>query len=171
MKNYIILILSIAFFSCKAQTNELSIQEFSNIKIDNIEFKEILDTRGDSNQVKSMLDTNLQIETGEEPDYWVQFSFSKYMLLFQDGKKSNLGTVSDYQLTDFLIKDSSIKLSIKGVEIKLGDNIDKLGNPNILTYSDGRKGIVYKIGVQVIQISYDENTNLITKIKYVCYNT
>lgn len=40
-----------------------------------------------------------------------------------------------------------------------------------LPYSDGRKEIVYKLGSQVIEIGFNQTTNLITKIKYVYYNS
>jgi hypothetical protein len=67
--------------------------------------------------------------------------------------------------------DSSVDFTIKGIIINIGDNISLLGNYTILTYrEDRRKEIVYKIGSQVIEIGYDINTSLITKIKYVYYN-
>lgn len=79
------------------------------------------------------LNTNFQVSNGDEPDYWIQFESSKYMLLFQDGRRSNSGAIENYQLTDFLIKDNSTSFTIKGVNIKIGDNISKLGNSNALT--------------------------------------
>lgn len=172
MNNYLILIFSFIIISCKAQTNEISFEKFSNIKIDNILLSDIRNTKGNENLVKSLLDNSFEVEKGDEPSYWIKFVSSRYKLVFKDGQNIHTGVVDDYQLTSLLVVSSSISVDIDGVSISLGDNISKLPNANeTLTYSDGRVEKVFKIGVQVIEIGYDLSTGVINKIKYVCYNT
>lgn len=174
MKKYKVLIfaLVVTIFSCNAQTNQLSIQEFSNIKINNVLLSEIQNTKGVENTIKSLFGNDLSVLRGEEPSYWVKFTSPSFKIIFRDGQNFETGAINDYQLTSLLVKNSNISVSIKGVDFRLGDNISVLPNsPQFLTYSDGRKEIVYKLGVQVIEIGYNLNTGIINKIKYVCYTT
>lgn len=171
IKFLIIQIISLLIFSCtNAQTNELTSSEFSEIKINNIRLLDIISTKGSESSLTALLGNIFTVETGDEPDYWVKFSSNMYNLLFQDGVQSVNG-IENYQLTDLWIVDESTELYIKNINLTIGDNINLLGSPNILTYSNGIKEIVFKLGVQVIEIRFDSSTNLIIQIKYKCYTT
>lgn len=171
MKFYkiVFLIFSFLFSSViKAQTNDLTIEEFLTIQIENIKLTEIKATKGNENSMQSFFE-NLSIEKGNEPSHWVSYSSNSLFFLFQDGLLVDNKRV--YQITDISIKDTSICLKIKGIEVRIGDPISILGDVNFLTYSDGITRITYKLGAQVIRIEFDPDSKLITGIKYQYYNT
>ena len=173
MKFYkvIFLIFCSLFFSViKAQTNDLTVEEFLNIEVENVKLSDIKATQGDKSLVNSLFENNFTIETGEEPGYWQTFTSESIDLDFDDGLKVK-GEVKRYQLVILSIKDSSICLKLKNIEVRIGDPISILGNTNFLTYSDGITRVTYKIGAQVIVLEYDSKTNLIISIKYRYYNT
>lgn len=165
-------IIFLLFISCSAigQTNELAISDFLNAKFGDTKLSDIKATKGNQSELELLFDESFTYETGEEPDYWIEFDSPSYCFLFQDGEKMN-GVISNYQLTNLKLKDNSKSLFIKGIQVKVGDNISQLGNVNILTYGTGVKKIVYKLGSEVIRISFDQNTSLITEIVYEYYNT
>lgn len=172
MRNYILLLFILCSISCKAQTNELTIQDFQNIKINNVTIQNIKSTYGDYNLMNNYFNNQFQINEDYNviEEYWIEFSKNDlFKIKFLDGIKEN--GVIKYNLNTIIVEDASINVFIKGKTIKVGDNISEFEGFNTLTYRSGKQKIVFRIGSEVIRISFDLTTNLITKIEYKYYNT
>lgn len=166
--NYLCFILASTINLIYAQTNDLTIEEFLNIEIEDVKLSKIKAAKGNENSMQSFFE-NLNIEKGDEPSYWISFSSNLISFLFQDGILVDNRRV--YQLTNISITDISICLKIKNIELRIGDPLSILGEVAILTYNDGVKEVVYKLGSQVIEIGFDPEAEIITSIKYRYYNT
>ncbi|WP_213520883.1 hypothetical protein [Nonlabens sp.] len=172
MKKLFIILITIISISCNSQTNNLTAYQYQNIKIQNIYLSDILGTGGDSSSLQNLFSDNFTIENGNEPGYWKQFESSSMYCLFQNGVQDEFrNNVTDYQLTNLRIKDDSKTLFINGLIVKIGDNISVLGNVNTMNNpATGEKKVVFRIGSEVIRISYTTITNTITLIEYEFFN-
>ena len=174
MNKFIFLVTALFFATIvKGQTNDLTVEEFLGIEIDNMKLSDIDDADQNENTLKDFFKDDLAIETGfsDASDYWIKFFSKSVFFLFEEGEKNAEGIIEAYELTNISIIDASICLKIKDLEVRIGDSLSILGEVAILTYNDGVKEVVYKLGSQVIEIGFDPETEIITSIKYRYYNT
>ncbi|PQJ31408.1 hypothetical protein BST92_05500 [Nonlabens arenilitoris] len=171
MKNLVLILISIYTTSVSCQTNDLPESVYNTIRFDNVLLTDIINSKGNTTTIQSLIPVSFNINSGEDPGHWKEYESNSIYLLFQDGEQFlTPNNIQDYQLTNIKLFDNSKSLFINGIYIKVGDNISLLGNPSILTYSDGTKRIVYKLGSEVIRISFSEINNEVSLIEYEYYN-
>ena len=162
------IIILFTILSCNSQErNYLTLSEFNNITIDGVKWKDIDNTKGDLTKMKNLFGNNLIHKTADEPmpiiSFWNNSFYFSFESVFGD---------SPYDLVRFKIKNNSSTISIKGISITLGDNINKLGNIKINIYSDGTKGAIFTLENSDrgdLLIECNPTTNRITKIEYNSY--
>ncbi|WP_298955208.1 hypothetical protein [uncultured Nonlabens sp.] len=172
MKNFIAILTIIVFStSCISQTNDLSVLQYQNIKFDGNLITDIIDTRGSLTQLNQYFNESFNHSTYNEPSYTVIYNTISVELTFKDGERDSNNLISDYQLTNLKLKDSSKSLFINGIALSVGDNINILGAVNSMNDPSTRqKKVVFRIGSEVIRISFNRNTNVITLIEYEYFN-
>ncbi|EAS20955.1 hypothetical protein BBFL7_01847 [Flavobacteria bacterium BBFL7] len=167
------IILTVVFFftiTCQCQTNELTTDEFQELKFGGISLSEIKEIKGDSVSFQNLFSKADIIKTGEEPAYWINLISSDYDVYFQGDVKDSCGVVLDSQLIYFKILNGSLNLYMKGYNLAVGDNVSVLKDFNMLTYEDGTKRYVFKLGSQVIRVNFNQKTDIITSLEYVYYH-
>lgn len=169
--NYVFLIAVLFFtITSQSQTNEFTIAEFQDLKFGKISLSEINEIKGDSILFQNLFSKADVIKTGDEPSYWINLISNHYDVYYQGDVKDSYGVVLDSQLIYFKVLNSSINLYMKGLKLAVGDNISILKDYNVLTYKDGAKSYVFKLGSQVISINFNQKTEIITSLEYVYYN-
>ncbi len=162
------IIILFTILSCNSQErNYLTLSEFNNITIDGVKWKDIFRSNGDTSKMKNLFGNNLIHKTADEPMPGIGFWNNGFYFYFE----SVFGD-SPYALVYFEIKNNSSTISIKGISITLGDNINKLGNIKINTYSDGTKWAIFTLENSDrgnLLIECNPTTNRITEIEYNSY--
>lgn len=170
--NKVILILTlISFtFSCKAQmlTNELTTEQFNNIKINGILKTAIEDTGGNVTQMESLFGEPLLIEEQEGgiEEGYRNFIYNNLSFTFSNIYSSESdGFIESFETDNITIND---------VTIHVGDNIAVLGSDIVFNNrKDGTKSIIFThlfYDCCPIIIEYNQLTNTITKIEYVVFS-
>ena len=163
------IIILFTILSCNSQErNYLTLSEFNSITIDGVKWKDIDNTEGDLTKMRILFGNNLIHKTADEPSPSIGFWNNSFYFDFESGIDD-----SPYALVYFEIKNNSSTISIKGISITLGDNINKLGNIKINTYSDGTKGAIFILensDSEGLFVKCNPTTNKITKIEYILFN-
>lgn len=76
-------------------------------------------------------------------------------------------SAGEMEIASFKIIDTNASITIKGITIKLGDNISKLGSIKYNVRNDGNYSIDYQAFEgcdSFIVIDFDQSTKLITNI-------
>lgn len=167
MKIY--LIIQILFISgcIVAQPNEniLTPQQFESVSINNRTLKAIWETKGDELAVQNLFGQAPSIinEDNTPGSLSLRFNYNGFILAFANNIPSKGNLIA------FTINSSAATLRIRGVAIKIGDNISKLGAVNINNDTDGGRSITYRASndeTAVLYIDFDNKTKLITEIGY-----
>ena len=150
-----------------AQRNDLTLIEYSNIKINNVIFQEISNTDGDITLMQNLFGNEFTVESGynDAIDYWIKFSTNSLCIEFYHGKENN--STIKYDLANVQIVSSGSNFTIKGHIITIGDSINVFSNSQTRTYG-GKKMLLF--GKQdfdsYIYIRVNPTSNLITKIGF-----
>lgn len=143
--------------------NLLSKTEYSNIKVNNINLKELQDFKGEVKQLSELLNLPFQVEL---PDPEVRtFYNNSIRLAYGDA-------THQWSLYYIEILNSVIPMEIFGKKVKIGDDISILGlgtNLKSLPIEGGKRSAVFvtPYDTSFIGIHFDPLTNKITKIEYV----
>lgn len=130
MKNILkIIIINITLLfsiSCASQnSNYLTYDEYTGIKINGISLLNISSTKGDQNAMNTLFNRKFQYESLTIPDYYKRITDTDLNIQFL--KASNeLGI--DYELDYLKILSSNVTIEIKGHSFKLGDSGTDLQN-------------------------------------------
>ncbi len=119
MKKITLAITLISCFACQSQPNELTDDEFYNIKLNGVKLRAIYDTNGDENQMKSLFGTGLNYKFENDilisKDFWSPNNF--YISFHSDDGDY-------YYLSRFNIRSASIPIEIKDVQYRIGDEVN-----------------------------------------------
>ncbi|MEN8816117.1 MAG: hypothetical protein ABF274_04505 [Nonlabens sp.] len=171
MKLSLSILLGLLLTTCNAQVNDLTISQYQQIKFGNYLLTDIINTRGDAALINSYFSQSFTISTYEEPSHTILFDSSDINLVFKDGNVDINNTINNYQLTNLRLTNNAVSIFINGSNVRVGDNISILGNVNSMNDPSNRqKKIVFRLGSEVIRISYNRNTNIITLIEYEYFN-
>jgi hypothetical protein len=167
MKKIYILLLAALFFSqltyAQGLTNKLTEQEYYQIKINNILIGDLIDTRGDYTKLKAMFGNDLQQEVYDLPTNGIKFWNNKIEIRFEE---------DDFALTQFILYYPNT-LTIKGKEVKVGDDVSALGP--VFVYTDPKNGEMHvhyrdeKTETASVTIEINPITKKIIEIYYVLY--
>ncbi len=168
MKN-IILILLLAFSGiANCQTaNIITETEFNNIKINNIDLLTIRNTSGNQNTIENLFGSSITNNIDPDGDFY-HYEFNGFKIGFSSIISD--GTYNNPIISRFEITNNSSSLTINGITITIGSNIQLLGNVIFNTMNDGKKSIVYMYcdGCNnFISIRFNQLTNIITEIIYI----
>ena len=162
------LLITCLFSSCLATAqswNELTETDFYNIQLAGKSLKTIIDTQGQLQNVEGLFGKALEREINTEFDYTARYVYNGFMVFFRGER------INEVKLPRFEITNNQVSLVIKGVSVKIGDSINKLGLVKHNTRRDGSKSIVYTttggIDYHFISIGFDQSTKRITEIVYI----
>ncbi len=163
------IIILFTILSCNSQErNYLTLSEFNNMTIDGVKWKDIDNTEGDLTKMRTLFGNNLNYKTADDPMPNIGFWNNGLSFNFESDVSD-----SPYTLVRFEIDNASSTISIKGISITLGDNINKLGNIKINTYRDGTKGAIFILensDSEGLFVKCNPSTNRITEIEYILFN-
>lgn len=167
---YILVLFIIAFSNCSQGQirNNLTTSEYNDIKINNINWKQINNTKGSLNQMKALFGSNLTTKSGTEPSLYKAFwNDSKGFYFYFEENDPN--DPNDYMLYTFRIEKANTNITIKGKTVTIGDNINQLGNVQI---NASGSDIVFGTNTtdDILMIKFNPSTNLITSIEYTMFN-
>ena len=170
MKNilFILAILLTTTAQCQMTSNIISETDFNNIKINDVTLSSIRATEGKEALVQNLYTSAIlekDINTGERgpSNYWYKYDG------FEFSFTSGAGTSAHPGLSSFKITRSNWSITIQGVTVKIGDNINLLGNVTFNTRSNGTKSIIYQYcnGCNsFIYIYFDQSNNRIVRIGF-----
>ncbi|RSK41776.1 hypothetical protein [Mangrovimonas spongiae] len=152
---------------CKSQpaTNELTQEQFDNIRIDGILKLDIEQTNGDVEEMASLFGTpQSMVDKGVEiGEHTRKFVYVNNSCIVFNGLSSNLTTPS---ISYFNVNS----ITINNQTASIGDNINVLGDDIIMNENvDGTQSIIFSLfdydGFSII-IEFDQSSDLITKIEY-----
>ncbi len=166
-----VLIIMLMVTSCvKSQnsSNLLTYDEYSNIRINNITLNSINLTKGNSQSLSELFNINFEYSETDFPDRYREI-FSDDLEIEFTGNPSQ----SSYEISSIRILSSNVKVDILGKNIRLGNQIDLLGNFNV----NNENSVIYEISQNSNQlflshknfllIIFDKTTREITSIELV----
>ncbi|WP_420315979.1 hypothetical protein [Ekhidna sp.] len=146
--------------------NELTANQFENIKLNGVTLKSIWDTSGNEDAIKNLFGEPTYINKQSEFADGVisrEFYFDGIEMGFYNSF-SSMGNLGGFKITS-----STPSITINGITIKIGDNISKLGNVVITNMTTGGKSIVYSPDYDettFLAIEFDESSGTIQEIIY-----
>ena len=152
---------------CQIKSNIISKTDFYNIKINNRTLNEVKDTKGNESTVNNLFTYSIlkkKILTQMANFYSYEYDGLRF------GFSGILGTIENPILSSLKITNSNWSVTIKGKEIKVGDNISKLGTVIINNNINGYKSVIYQYcdGCNnYIYIDFDQIVQKITKIGFI----
>lgn len=163
---YIVFGLVVFSAKCQPQTNDLSADQFENIKVNGATIKSIWETNGNEAEVKKLFGLPLSVnKEGEFAEGVISRDFYYNGLEF--GFYNNFS--ANGNLGGFEITNSSHSITIRGVTVRIGDKYSKLGLVKLNTNRNGTKGILFvpdNDETIYLSIEFDQTTKVITKISY-----
>jgi hypothetical protein len=119
-KIFIILIISTLYNQYSYSQNKINLlsdAEFEKIKINDIPLQKIIDTRGNYSKLKSMFGNDLKYKTYEKSFEVVEYWNNKIIARFEE----------DDRVLTYLKLHFPNTITIKGIKVKIGDDIRLLG--------------------------------------------
>ena len=163
----LIAILFIGLYSCKAQLNELTQDEYYGIKINNITFKSISDTNADLTQMRALFGSDVLYEYSNDILITKKFWKSNFYFFAFD---SDLG--NEYFLTYFKIRNSSVSVTVKEITAYIGDDVSVFGNNVVINTNNGSNSAVFidaLTGSTALAFKIDKVTSKIIEIEFNAY--
>ena len=159
-QSILIIFFLIASFTVKSQSvNIITSDEFDAVTINKTTLLNLKKTNGKQSKVEGLLGASTFYEATE---FFYHFKF--------DGLKLDFSNMENQPFIEsFEILNNKVVLTIKNIAITIGDNISKLGEVNFSKGRNGSKSILYSTCEDcdiMINIEFDQTTNIITKISY-----
>ena len=171
MKNILIIIFLLASYIAKGQRaihNELTFDEWNNIKINGVTLERLGLTNGDTNEIKLLFGGTPKTEDKRhehEPNPAINHKIKGVFFGFDD-----LGGDGVFLLTYMEVETKQAVIEICGKTISLGQPISNLGSVKFnIDREDGSKGIVYtpvNTDGPYLVIEFNQTTKIVTSIYY-----
>jgi len=162
MKNIFVLLLIASLYSqsinAQINLNKITDIEYKQIQINNISIITILNTHGNYSQLKSLFGNDLLYEEYDLPSLGKALWNNFISMRFED---------EDYTLCHLEVFESTT-VTIKGNEVKIGDNINKLGRVLINT-NEGDYSVIFideSTFTASLAFKIDPVTHTIVEISY-----
>ena len=158
--------LTISSLAKCQNVNIISSFEYNNIKVNEVNLTDIKNSRGVFQSVINLFGNPVSKEIDPDGDFY-HYNYNNFSISYSSIISD--GTFDKPILSKIKIRNNC-KLTIKGVEIKIGEKINKLGNIKINTNSDGSHSILFMEcdGCNnFFSIDFDKTSNIITKIEYI----
>jgi hypothetical protein len=164
----IIIALVIGSYSCQGQHNILSESEFNAVKFGDVSLIDIFQSLGDVDQMNTLFENDLTHavnNTGFVPglDFWLE---DKLYINFENENGNQ------YDLSYIDVLNSSISVTVKGIEVRLGDHINIFGNNiEIIEHPDGKIVDFTDEGTGTSSLAFHINptTNRVSEITFNAY--
>lgn len=169
MKKILILFLMLAtFFGSCQDTNILTLEEYDNIKINDVKLIDVKNTYGNEGKITTLFGNTTSKNVDPDGDFY-QYNFNGLKISFSAIISD--GTHEYPVLSRFEITISNNKITINDTAFTIGDNINVLGENIVFnTKRNGSKSIVFSPMEgwnNFITIDFDQETKLITAIYYI----
>lgn len=167
MKKILIITVLLTSYIAKGQAinNELTFDEWNNIKINGVTLERIELTNGDANEFKLLFGgTPETFDQRHEPEPAIYHEIKGVSFAFWD-----MGGDGVFLLTSFEVETKQAVIEICGKTISLGQPISNLGSVKFNTDIYGNKGIVYtpvNTDGPFLAIDFNQTTKIVTKIVY-----
>ncbi len=147
--------------------NNLSATDYNAIKINNINWKQISNTKGNISQMNTFFGNTFTTTTNTDPNLTIELWDDSKGIYFRFEDGSDTG--NDYTMVNFEITNNNSNLTINNKTITIGSNINELGNAQI---NASGTDIVYGMETtdDILMIKFNSSTNLITSIEYTFFN-
>ncbi|MBN1651839.1 MAG: hypothetical protein JW857_10960 [Bacteroidales bacterium] len=142
--------------------NVLTTSEFNNILIWETTLGSIINSRGDQTIMNSLFGNPIAVDIDNFGDF-IDYKYLGVNIYFS----SMFNSAGEMEIASFKIINTNASITIKGINIKLGDNISKLGNIKFNLDKNGDYSILFQACEgcdSFIVIDFDQDTKLITKI-------
>ncbi|MCH7523911.1 MAG: hypothetical protein IIC74_02590 [Bacteroidetes bacterium] len=167
MKNILKLIITLIFINniqAQITANELTLEQFNNIKVHGVLKTAIEATEGEIQQMEALFGTSYTLEeVGQDiGEHQRTFRYSDTFYIYFEG----LSPPATPSIAHF----GTDSITINGITANIGDNISVFGSN--LIFSQGLTGLFSVIftlghsGCCPIIIRFNQETNIITKIEY-----
>lgn len=158
------LAISMIIFTClvQAQLNTLTSSEFNNITINNISFSNINVTNGNLNKMKVLFGNNLSHKEENDILIYKEFWTNDFDITMNSDLDDN------YYLSYLKIYNNSVKIVVKGIEIRLGYDKSVFGDNFKINTNNGDNSVVFVddlTGAATLAFKIDKSTNKITDIE------
>ncbi len=167
-KTTLIILLIFASITVKCQNANIITQiEYDNIKINNIKLIDVKNTLGKQNAIEELFGAVNNAEIDSDGDFY-HYIFNGFSIGFSSIISD--GTYIKPILSRFEITNNNSFVTIRGVTIAIGTNINILENIVFNSRNDGSKSILYMACSgcnNFIVIDFNQTTKLITKITYI----
>lgn len=140
--------------------NVLTLTEYLNIQVCGVTLKNIIESKGEPTSIENLFGIPTSMNIDPDGDF-NHYTYPGFTLGFSAVINVEMG------LSGFQIVDSNCSIMVKGISLKLGDNISKLGNVKLNINTSGGYSILFvpsEDSNQYIAINYNQITKLITKI-------
>lgn len=140
--------------------NVLTLTEYLNIQVCGVNLKDIIESKGEPTSIENLFGVPISMNIDPDGDF-NHYTYPGFTLGFSAVINVEMG------LSGFKITDSNCSILIKGISLKLGDSISKLGNVKFNLDTNGDYSILFvpvENSNQYIAIDYNQTTKLITKI-------
>lgn len=155
MKNlFFVFILTIQLMNAQ-QNNQLTVVEYNNIKLNGVLMHELSDTKGNPAKMNSLFNLSFNYEFSDEILNQAHFTnLNKGLYIYFE----------DDILFEYIISNNQSSLFIKGVQIRIGDNISLLGP----LHMSGNNKIKFNLNGtgDLWTIKFNSTTKIIEEIKY-----
>ena len=152
--------------SAKGQNIDiLSSNDYQNILIDNVKWKDVYHTNGNGAKMKVLFGNTLKSKSKSSPSSSLEYWNDSLEFIFEDFNSDNI-----FKLTYFEVHTEDTELSIKGHTFKIGDRIEINGSPQTNSLGNSGTDIIYRSeksdsGGFIIKI--DPQKMIVTEIKYM----
>ena len=145
--------------------NELTFEDWNNIKINGVSLERIELTNGDANEIKILFGATPETsDQRHEPEPAIYHEIKGVSFAFWD-----TGGDGVFLLTSFEVETKQAVIEICGKTISLWQPVSNLGVVKFNTDIYGNKGVVYtpvRSDGPFLVIDFDQTTKIVTRIYY-----
>ncbi len=168
MRKILLIILAILIHqTSNAQLNKIGNNEFAKIKFQGKSISEIAKTNGEKNKVDALFGSFFSEKNYSLPvlgrEYWNDDLFIRF--------ENDSGQGSNYSLAYVKVKNSNIEVEVNGVIYKIGDDISKFNNFNMIQSLHSKMVAIVDARTSSASLSFnfDLKTNKATNIELNFY--
>lgn len=168
MRNIISFIIILLFHSSLAQNTSLDNETelFDGIKFDNVDLGDIMITKGDLTQMRSLFGNSIVEEQNETAPFLAKDLYNDKLFF---GFEDDTETGKDYYLAFIKVNSPSVVVKVKNLTISLGDDKTKF---DLYPYNQNSKSFNFvdkDTGSASLSFEIDENTNKVSAIKFILF--
>ena len=166
-KNILIIVILLLSQRSFAQHMNLNNSELlDGIKFNNVTLGDIMETKGDLSQMKSLFGNDIAEKQNFSAPYLAKDLYNdKISFGFEDDSE----TGNDYYLAFIDVLNTSVIVSVKNLSIRIGDDKSKFGKMLMNQKSSSFNFLDIETGSASLSFKIDQTTNKVTDIKFILF--